>query len=73
MSTVFSPVRRAWHGIFDYDDIKNENDQLRQQVEQQEGASIEAEAQIRELEELRAIEQPAGAVRHPHGGRRGRR
>lgn len=55
MSTLFSPLRRAWNGMFDYDALKDQNDRLRQQVDQQEGASIEAEAQIRELEELRAM------------------
>ena len=30
---MFSPLRHAWHGIFDYDDVKDQNDQLRQQIE----------------------------------------
>ena len=55
MSAIFSPVRRAWHGIIDYESVKEENDRLRERVEEQEGASIEAEAQIRDYEALRAF------------------
>ena len=46
MSAIFSPVRRAWHGIVDYESVKEENDRLRERVEEQEGASIESEAQM---------------------------
>jgi len=55
MSAIFSPVRRAWHGIVDYESVKEENDRLRERVEEQEGASIESEAQIRDYEALRAF------------------
>ncbi len=55
VSAVFSPVRGAWNGIFNYDAIQEENDRLREQLDQQEGASIEAEAQIRDNEALRAF------------------
>ena len=54
-SALFSPVKGAWNGIFSYDDVQAENDRLREQLGLQEGASIEAEAQIREYEELRAF------------------
>jgi cell shape-determining protein MreC len=55
VSAVFTPVRNIWNGIFDYGNVKSENDRLRAQIYQQQGESIEAEAQIRELEELRAF------------------
>jgi rod shape-determining protein MreC len=54
-SAVFSPVRRAWNGIVNYEAVKEENDRLRERVEEQEGASIESEAQIRDYEALRAF------------------
>jgi rod shape-determining protein MreC len=55
MSALFAPVKGAWNGIFDYDDLREENDRLRRQIDQQEGDSIESEAQIRGYEELRAF------------------
>jgi cell shape-determining protein MreC len=56
-SGLFRPVGNAWRGIVDYDDLKRENDELRDRVEVQEGASIAAEAQVREYQELLAASE----------------
>jgi len=62
---VFSPVRgvsravarpfeNAWHGVFDYDNVKQENERLREQIDAQKGVSIADAWQIKELQDLRA-------------------
>jgi len=53
--TVARPFSNAWHGLWDYDDLKKQNDQLRDQIDLQEGVSIAAEAQVREYQELLAL------------------
>jgi len=50
--TVAQPFANAWDGVFNYGDLERENEVLREQVEAQEGASIAAEAQIRDYQEL---------------------
>ncbi len=52
--TVFHPVTTAWHGAFDYNRVKKRNAELQERVDAMEGASIVAEAQIRELNALKA-------------------
>jgi cell shape-determining protein MreC len=54
--SAFKPVTNIWHGIFDYNKVKSENDRLRDQVAAQEGNSIAAEAAVRDYQELRALE-----------------
>ncbi|MFO7280412.1 MAG: rod shape-determining protein MreC [Thermoanaerobacterales bacterium] len=54
LDTVTSPVRNAWHGITDYDDVKRENERLRTQLAEAEAAEIartDAETQLAELSE----------------------
>jgi rod shape-determining protein MreC len=53
-TSVIRPVQNAWHGVTDYSNMKKQNDALRDQVALQEGASIAAEAQVREYQELLA-------------------
>jgi rod shape-determining protein MreC len=55
--TVFRPFENTWHGIFDYDDIKRERDRLADQVEAQEGAAIAADAAVREMQALEALDK----------------
>jgi cell shape-determining protein MreC len=55
--TVTRPFENVWHGIFDYEDLKRENDRLQQEVELQEGVSIANEAQVREYQELLAMDK----------------
>ncbi len=52
---VTRPISNAWHGIFDYNDVLDENDRLRERVAQQEGATIAAAASVRLAQELLAL------------------
>jgi rod shape-determining protein MreC len=52
---VTSPVRNAWHGVTDYDDVKAENERLRARVAQSEGdrvAGADAEKQLADLSKV---------------------
>jgi len=55
--TVFRPFENTWHGIFDYEDVKRERDRLADQVEAQEGAAIAADAAVREMQALEALDK----------------
>ena len=50
---VSTPIENAWHGLTSYDDLKHENDELRDRVEAQDGAAIAAEAVVYENQELK--------------------
>lgn len=52
---VFRPVENTWHGIFDYEDVKRQRDQLQDQVDAQEGVAIAEQAQVKEYEDLRNL------------------
>ncbi|MFM8721349.1 MAG: rod shape-determining protein MreC [Acidimicrobiaceae bacterium] len=52
---VTRPISNAWHGIFDYNDVLDENGRLREKVAQQEGATIAAAASVRLAQELLAL------------------
>ena len=52
---VTRPISNVWHGIFDYNDVLDENDRLREKVAQQEGATIAAAASVRLAQELLAL------------------
>lgn len=52
---VARPVRNAWRGIFEVDDLRRENEALRAEIERQRGAAIAAEASVREAQELLAL------------------
>ena len=52
VSGVTSPFRNAWHGITDYDDLKQENDRLQAELAESESAGIgqsDAEQQLADL------------------------
>jgi rod shape-determining protein MreC len=62
-STVFSPIRdagawvgrpfaNAWNGIFNYDDLAAENEQLRQEVEQLQGDAARGEDAVDRLRDI---------------------
>ncbi len=55
--TIFRPFENTWHGIFDYEDVKRERDNLADQVEAQEGAAIAADAAVREMQALEALDK----------------
>ena len=52
---VTRPIENAWRGITDYDDLRDENRRLQEQIDQQEGAFIAALASVRDTQELLAI------------------
>ena len=52
---ITRPISNAWHGIFDYNDVLDENDRLREKVAQQEGATVAAAASVRLAQELLAL------------------
>jgi len=54
---ALQPVEDAWHGIFEYDDLRRENIALREQADLQEGVSIANEAQVRDYQDLLAMNQ----------------
>lgn len=53
--TVFGPVGDAWTSIGEADDLREENEQLRQQVEDLEALTIADVGAAEELEELRRL------------------
>ncbi|MEP7048475.1 MAG: rod shape-determining protein MreC [Ilumatobacteraceae bacterium] len=49
---VSTPIADAWYGITHYQDVKSENEALKDQVENQKGAEIEAQTAITKYYEL---------------------
>ncbi len=49
---VTRPVRNAWRGITDYEDVLEENEQLRDQIDAQRGDQVAAQAAIQDYQEL---------------------
>jgi rod shape-determining protein MreC len=56
VSWLGAPVADAWNGVFGYDDLEAENRELREQLAELEGDRIEAEAALRDMEELSELE-----------------
>jgi rod shape-determining protein MreC len=54
VDTVTSPVRNAWHGVTDYEDLQRENDELRSQIEAADAEGVQATDAERQLAELSA-------------------
>ncbi len=49
---VTRPIRNAWRGITDYEDVLEENERLRDQVDAQRGDQVAAQAIIQDMREL---------------------
>lgn len=49
---IATPIKNAWHGATDYQDLKRENEELRQQVDQQRGDQLAARAFVSAYQEL---------------------
>jgi rod shape-determining protein MreC len=64
VSAATSPVRNAWHGVTDYEDLQRENDRLRSELAEAESTDIERSDAERQLADLSAsLELPfAGDV-----------
>ena len=52
---ITRPISNAWYGIFNYNDVLDENDRLREKVAQQQGATVAAAASVRLAQELLAL------------------
>src|SRR6478735_5029820 len=52
---VTRPVRNAWRGITDYDEVQEENERLRDQLDAQRGDQVAAQAAIQDYQELLAL------------------
>jgi rod shape-determining protein MreC len=49
------PLSNSWYGITHYDDVKTQNQLLREKIAQQEGAAVAAAASVRLSQELLAL------------------
>ena len=66
-SDTLRPVGDAWNGAFDYDNVKNENDQLRQRIDELEGQITSGDvAEAEPATVARAGRHPVRR-RHPDG------
>ena len=55
-SAVFRPFTNVWNGVFDYGEVKDENEQLRERIAELEGEAVaQADAQ-KQLDEIAATE-----------------
>jgi len=65
VDTVTAPVRNAWHGVADYDDLQRENEELRAAAESADAEGVRTSDAERQLSELSAsLDLPwAGNVR----------
>ena len=50
---VTDPIGNAWNGVFGYDDLKDENDRLRERIDALEAGRIDAEVAKREIAALK--------------------
>jgi rod shape-determining protein MreC len=50
--TVSEPFTNAWHGVTDYGDLKDENDDLRRRLDEAEGDAVQGEDAAQQLAEL---------------------
>jgi rod shape-determining protein MreC len=54
---VAMPLARAWNGVANYDDVRHENEVLRDQIEHMKGNDIEARSAVLEYRELLKLNQ----------------
>jgi rod shape-determining protein MreC len=52
VDTVTSPVRNAWHGVTDYEDLKDENQRLKAEVSEAKGDQVAEADATKQLSEL---------------------
>ncbi len=54
---VAMPIARAWNGVMNFDDVRRENEALRDQIEHMKGTDIEARSAVLEYRELLKLNQ----------------
>jgi len=52
---IATPIRNAWHGATDYQDLERENEELREQIAQQRGNDLAARAAYGDYQQLLAL------------------
>ncbi|MCB1000452.1 MAG: rod shape-determining protein MreC [Acidimicrobiales bacterium] len=62
---VSRPIINAWRGITEYDELVQENERLRAELDNQRGAEIEYRAGILEYQELLRLNQLLGTSSYP--------
>lgn len=55
-SSVTRPLTDAWNGAFGYDELRAENDRLREQLAERDGIAAQGEDAVQQLQELLALE-----------------
>ena len=66
------PFTNAWNGVIDYGDLEDENERLREQIAELEGAGrVEADAAASSSTSSRPARGICRSRRHPHGRRPG--
>jgi rod shape-determining protein MreC len=55
VETVTDPVRDAWHGVTDYDELKDENERLRDEVAETESQRVRTSDAEEQLADLSAV------------------
>lgn len=63
--TISRPVINAWNGVTNYDELVEENEALRAEIDTQRGAEIEARAAILEYQELLTLNRLLGSGSYP--------
>lgn len=52
---IATPIRNAWHGATDYQELRRENEELREQIAQQRGNDLAARAAYGDYQQLLAL------------------
>ena len=59
------PIRNAWHGIMDYEKVKDENERLQDELDAQRGDQIAAQAAIQDYQALLATNDLPALADYP--------
>jgi rod shape-determining protein MreC len=59
------PISNAWHGIMDYQDVKDENERLQDEIDAQRGDQIAAQAAIQDYQALLATNDLPALADYP--------
>lgn len=65
VEAITLPLERAWNGVTSYGDLERENEALRDQIAQMQGANAEAQSAIIEYRELLNLNQLTASFDYP--------